>query len=75
MIVKPVVGLYGVLEKTEQGWQHAEGTVAEVGRQLAAAGLSVKTAPELVADDPSATRTARIRTCCWRWSSPGASIT
>jgi L-fucose isomerase-like protein len=60
MIVKPVVGLYGVLEKTEQGWQHAEGTVAEVGRQLAAAGLSVKTAPELVADDPSAARTARF---------------
>lgn len=60
MIVSPVVGLYGVLEKTEQGWQNAEATVAEVGRQLAAAGLSVKTAPELVADDPSATRTARF---------------
>jgi L-fucose isomerase-like protein len=60
MIVSPVVGLYGVLEKSEQGWQNAEATVAEVGRQLAAAGLSVKTAPELVADDPSATRTARF---------------
>ena len=39
MGLMPTVGLYGVLEKSEQGWEQAEATVAEVGRQLEAAGL------------------------------------
>jgi L-fucose isomerase-like protein len=60
MMVKPTVGLYGVLEKSEQGWEHAEATVREVRRQLEAAGITVKAAPELVADDPSAARAARF---------------
>ncbi len=60
MLLRPIVGLYGVLEKTEQGWEQADATVAEVGRQLEARGLAVKTAPGLVADDPSAVRAARF---------------
>jgi L-fucose isomerase-like protein len=60
MVLKPTVGLYGVLEKSEQGWEQADVTVAEVGRQLEAAGLNVKAAPGLVADDPSALRAARF---------------
>jgi L-fucose isomerase-like protein len=59
MGLMPTVGLYGVLEKSEQGWEQAGATVAEVGLQLAAAGLRVTAAPELVADDPSAARAAR----------------
>ncbi len=60
MRIKPTVGLYGVLEKSEQGWEQADATVAEVGRQLEASGLSVKAAPEPVADDPSAAKAARF---------------
>ena len=59
MIVKPVVGLYGVLEKTEEGWEDADSTVREVARQLKAVGLDVRTAPELVVDDASAEKAAR----------------
>jgi L-fucose isomerase-like protein len=59
MIVKPVVGLYGVLEKTEEGWEDADSTVREVERQLKAGGLEVRTAPELVVDDASAEKAAR----------------
>ena len=59
MGLMPTVGLYGVLEKSEQGWEQAEATVVEVGRQLEAAGLRVASAPELVADDPSTVRAAR----------------
>jgi L-fucose isomerase-like protein len=60
MGAQPLVGLYGVLEKTEQGWEDAEATLAEVRRQLEAAGLTVATAPAMVADDASAGRAVRF---------------
>lgn len=58
-LVKPVVGLYGVLEKSEEGWEDAGSTVKEVERQLKAGGLEVRRAPELVVDDASAEKVAR----------------
>ena len=59
MLVQPVVGLYGVLEKSEEGWEDADSTINEVEQQLKAGGLSVKKAPELVVDDASAEKAAR----------------
>jgi L-fucose isomerase-like protein len=60
MVLKPTVGLYGVLEKSEQGWEQADATVAEAGRQLEARGIAVKAAPGLVVDDPSALKAGRF---------------
>ncbi len=56
MPAQPLIGLYGVLEKTEQGWEEAGSTLAEVARQLSAAGLAVVQARELVVDEASADR-------------------
>jgi L-fucose isomerase-like protein len=60
MVVKPVVGVYGVLEKTEEGWHEAEALIETVRGQLSSAGLDVRPAPELVADESSAARAARF---------------
>jgi L-fucose isomerase-like protein len=54
MVIKPVVGVYGVLEKTEEGWHEAEALIEKVRGQLSSAGLDVRLAPELVADESSA---------------------
>jgi L-fucose isomerase-like protein len=59
MLVKPAVGLYGVLEKSEEGWEDAASTIKEVERQLTALGMEVSLAPQLVGDDASAEEAAR----------------
>ena len=60
MLVLPLIGLYGVLEKTEQGWEEAGSTLAEVARQLSAAGIAVVQASELVVDETSADKAANL---------------
>ena len=47
MKLKPIVGLYGVLEKTEEGWNEAGSLLKTVQKQLSVAGLNVRPAPEL----------------------------
>ncbi len=54
MTQKPTIGLYGVLEKTEEGWENARAQVDTVEQRLTAAGMQVMKAPDLVADDQSA---------------------
>jgi L-fucose isomerase-like protein len=58
MRVQPLIGLYGVLEKTEEGGEEAGSTLAEAARQLSAAGLAVVQARDLVVDEASADRAA-----------------
>ncbi len=58
MKLKPIVGLYGVLEKTEEGWNEAGSLLKTVQKQLSAAGLNVRPAPELVADESTALKAA-----------------
>jgi L-fucose isomerase-like protein len=59
MRVTPRVGLYGVLEKTEEGWEDAASTLATVAELLSEAGMEVRSAPELVSDDATADAAAR----------------
>ena len=59
MRVQPLIGMYGVLEKTEEGGEEAGSTLAEIARGLAAAGLGVVQARELVVDEASADRASR----------------
>lgn len=58
-IIKPVVGLYGVLEKSEEGWQDASKIVTQAARMLSGAGLKVVVAHELVYDEHTALKAAR----------------
>ena len=41
MLGKPSIGLYGVLERSEEGWQDAGAALEEVRRQLEGAGAAV----------------------------------
>jgi len=60
MALRPQVGVYGVLEKTEEGWQEAESLMQRVQDQLVDAGLEVHSAPDLVADEASAVQAANF---------------
>jgi len=57
--IKPVLGLYGVLEKSEEGWEDAASTLREVQRELEALGVEVHAVREIVSDDASADKAAR----------------
>jgi L-fucose isomerase-like protein len=53
-VARPRVGLYGVLETSEEGWQKAGAVLATVAARLAEAGAEVRQASELVCDDAKA---------------------
>jgi L-fucose isomerase-like protein len=48
------VGIYGVIEKSEQGWENAESTLRTVAAALSGAGMTVHVASALVGDDATA---------------------
>jgi len=53
-VLKPRIGLYGVLEKSEECWQDADSLLSLVQEQLEQAGMEVHRAPELVYDNRTA---------------------
>ena len=55
---KPRIGVYGVLERSEQGWENAESLLAGVAESLSSAGMEVGLAP-LVCDDATASEAAQ----------------
>ncbi|UCF96170.1 MAG: hypothetical protein JSV89_13400 [Spirochaetaceae bacterium] len=58
MVLTPVVGVYGVLEKTEEGWHKAEALIESVQKQLSSIGMDVRPTPQLVAEESSALQAA-----------------
>ena len=59
MLLKPVVGLYGILEATEEGGEAASRLLSAVSERLRAEGMDVKQAPEVVGSDQTALSAAR----------------
>lgn len=60
MKVKPVVGLYGILEPTEEGGEATERLMSAATARLQAEGMEVKRAPAIVSDDETARSAARF---------------
>jgi L-fucose isomerase-like protein len=57
--LRPLAGLYGILDATEEGGERTQSLLSAVARQLAAAGLEVAASPVVVSDDQTALKTAR----------------
>lgn len=60
MRIIPVVGLYGILEATEEGGEATARLLSAVTTRLEAEGMEVKRAPVVVSDDDSAIKAARF---------------
>ncbi len=59
MKLRPVVGLYGILEATEEGGEASSRLLSAVAERLRAEGMDVKPSPEIVGNDETALKTAR----------------
>jgi len=59
-MVKPKVGLFGILEKSEEGWERASQQVRLIKDQLEKAGMQVFAHQEVVGDDKSAQTAGRF---------------
>jgi L-fucose isomerase-like protein len=59
-MLKPKAGLYGVLEKSEEGWEDSGKLIDLVKSKLSNAGMDVIAAKELVGDDGSALKAAEF---------------
>jgi L-fucose isomerase-like protein len=60
MRVIPVIGLYGILEPTEEGGEAAERLMTAATARLQAAGMVVKRSPVIVSTDETARTAARF---------------
>ena len=60
MRIIPIVGLYGILEATEEGGEAATRLLSTVASRLEAAGMEVRRSPVIVSDDDSAIAAARF---------------
>ncbi len=58
-MISPSVGIYGVIERSEEGWEQADSVVQAAKDHLTKAGLNVFAASELVSDDATALKAAR----------------
>jgi len=54
----PRIGLYGVLERSEEGWQQADALLQTVAAALSRGGADVVAAPCLISDDATAAAAA-----------------
>jgi L-arabinose isomerase len=52
-MTKPKVGLFGILEKTEEGWERSAQQVRLIKEQLEKAGMQVFASEEIIGDDKS----------------------
>jgi len=59
-VLKPSIGIYGVYEKSEEGWEDAHSLISTVKENLNRAGMDTQAAPELVCDDDTALKAARF---------------
>ena len=59
-MIKPKVGLFGILEKSEEGWERATQQVLLIKEQLERAGMQVFTSDEIVGDEKSAQTAGRF---------------
>lgn len=59
-MIKPCIGIYGVLEKTEEGWKNAESLLSIVKEKLIQAGADVHAAKEIVYDEETAMRASKF---------------
>ena len=60
MKVKPMIGLYGILEPTEEGGETAERLMAAATAGLQAEGMDVRRSPVIVCNDETARSAARF---------------
>ena len=60
MKVTPLIGLYGILEPTEEGGEAAERLMASATARLRAEGMEVKRSPVIVSNDETARTAARF---------------
>jgi L-fucose isomerase-like protein len=60
MKLRPVVGLYGILEATEEGGDATNRLLSAVSKGLQAEGMEVKPSPVIVSDDQTAVKAARF---------------
>lgn len=60
MKVKPLIGLYGILEPTEEGGETAERLMAAATAGLQAEGMDVRRSPVIVSNDETARSAARF---------------
>lgn len=60
MKIQPVIGLYGILETTEEGGEATERLLSAAAARLQAEGMKVKRSPVVVSDDATALRAARF---------------
>lgn len=58
--MKPRIGMYGVLEKTEEGWEDAQSLISAVKKKLLQADVDVQVAKEIVCDEETARRTSKF---------------
>ena len=54
MKIRPLVGLYGILESTEEGGEAAERLLSAAARHLTVEGMEVKRSPVVVSNDETA---------------------
>ena len=59
-MMKPKVGLFGILEKSEEGWERSAQQVLLIKEQLEKAGMQVVATQEIVGDDHSAQTVGRF---------------
>jgi L-fucose isomerase-like protein len=60
MKVKPLIGLYGILEPTEEGGEATERLMTAATARLQAAGMDVRRSPVIVSNDETARTAARF---------------
>jgi L-arabinose isomerase len=58
MKLRPVAGLYGILEATEEGGEAANRLLSSVATRLQSEGIEVKACPVVVSDDDTALKAA-----------------
>lgn len=59
-MLKPRIGLYGVLEKSEEGWKNAKSLISTVKEKLVQAEMDVQVAQDIVCDEKTALRALRF---------------
>jgi len=57
---KPQVGVYAVLEKSEEGWENAQPLISTVEKKLEQTGMDVYMAEDVVYDEKAASKAARF---------------
>lgn len=59
-MIRPRIGVYGVLEKTEEGWKDAESVISAVKEKLIQVDVDVRVAKEVVCDEETAMRASKF---------------